>query len=328
MKNKTEELLHWADEKEVISSNKPLLLIFSLMQKLPAYLIFVLIYPISFFFYIFSRRGRLESKNYQKQMKKFTGGKIPLKISPFKQILSFALCIMEKMEGWLGNYHYDDLVTHDDDLKFLQNQLELGKGALFIGSHLGNIELLRSLSSFGENGISRKISVTAIMELKSTEQFNRTLKEVNPNVDFQVIDPEKIGVNTIVELQEQIEHGGLVVITGDRTSARARSRIIREKFLGKDADFPYGVFVLALLLKAPTYYVFGLRTKTASLRPKYHIFVEKSKVDFESPRSKRDEKIHALCKEFVVKLEKYCVQFPYQWYNFYNFWKLEESAKC
>lgn len=328
MKNKTEELLHWADEKEVISSNKPLLLIFSLMQKLPAYLIFVLIYPISFFFYIFSRRGRLESKNYQKQMKKFTGGKIPLKISPFKQILSFALCIMEKMEGWLGNYHYDDLVTHDDDLKFLQNQLELGNGALLIGSHLGNIELLRSLSSFGENGISRKISVTAIMELKSTEQFNRTLKEVNPNVDFQVIDPEKIGVNTIVELQEQIEHGGLVVITGDRTSARARSRIIREKFLGKDADFPYGVFVLALLLKAPTYYVFGLRTKTASLRPKYHIFVEKSKVDFESPRSKRDEKIHALCKEFVVKLEKYCVQFPYQWYNFYNFWKLEESAKC
>ena len=102
MKNKTEELLHWADEKEVISSNKPLLLVFSLMRKLPDYIIFVLIYPIAFFFYIFSRRGRIESKNYQKQMKKFTGGKIPLKISPFRQILSFSLCVMEKMEGWLG----------------------------------------------------------------------------------------------------------------------------------------------------------------------------------------------------------------------------------
>lgn len=324
MKNKTEELLHWADEKEVISSNKPLLLVFGLMRKLPDYLVFILIYPISFFFYIFSKRGRVEAKNYQRQMKEFTGGKVPLKISPFKQILSFSLCVMEKMEGWLGNYHYNELVTHDDDLKSLQSQLEQGKGALFIGSHLGNIELLRSLSSFGENGVSRKISVTAIIELKSTEQFNRTLKEVNPNVDFQVIDPEKIGVNTIAELQEQIENGGLVVITGDRTSARSRSRIIREKFLGKEADFPYGVFVLALLLKAPTYYVFGLRTKTASLRPKYHIFVEKSKVDFERPSSKRDEKIHALCKEFVVKLEKYCIQFPYQWYNFYNFWKLED----
>ena len=193
MKNKTEELLHWADEKEVISSNKPLLLVFGLMRKLPDYLVFILIYPISFFFYIFSKRGRVEAKNYQRQMKEFTGGKVPLKISPFKQILSFSLCVMEKMEGWLGNYHYNELVTHDDDLKSLQSQLEQGKGALFIGSHLGNIELLRSLSSFGENGVSRKISVTAIIELKSTEQFNRTLKEVNPNVDFQVIDPEKIG---------------------------------------------------------------------------------------------------------------------------------------
>lgn len=328
MKNNSEELLHWADEKEVISSNKPLLLVFSLMRKLPAWAVFILIYPISFFFYIFSRRGRVESKNYQKQVKKFIDGKFPLKISPFRQILSFSLCVMEKMEGWLGNYHYNELVTHNDDLKLLQAQLEQGKGALFIGSHLGNIELLRSLSSFGENGVSKKISVTAIMELKSTEQFNRTLNEVNPSVGFQVIDPSEIGINTVVELQEQIEQGGLVVIVGDRTSARSRSRIIREKFLGKDADFPYGVFVLALLLKAPTYYVFGLRTKTVSLRPKYHIFVEKSKLNFESPHSKRDEKIRALCKEFVDKLEKYCVQFPYQWYNFYNFWKLEESAKC
>lgn len=326
MENKTEELLHWADEKEVISSNKPLLLVFSLMRKLPACLVFILSYPIAFFFSVFSRRGRVESENYQKQMRKFTGGKIPFRISPFKQILSFTFCVMEKMEGWLGNYHYKDLVTHDDDLKMLQKQLEEGRGALFIGSHLGNIELLRSLSSFGENGVDRKISVTVIMELKSTEQFNRTLQEVNPSVGFQVIDPGEISINTMVELQEQVERGGLVVVAGDRTSARARSRIIREKFLGKEADFPYGVFVLALLLKAPVYYMFGLRTKTASLNPKYHLFVEKSKVDVETAHSKRDEKIHALCKEFVRKLEKYCVQFPYQWYNFYNFWKLNDGA--
>ena len=115
------------------------------------------------------------------------------------------------------------------------------------------------------------------------------------------------------------------MITGDRTSARSRSRIIREKFLGKEADFPYGVFVLALLLKAPVYYVFGLRTKTVSLKPRYNLFVEKSKINFDSNRSERNEKIHALCREFVEKLQNYCVQFPYQWYNFYNFWKLEDA---
>lgn len=325
---KSEELLHWADEKEVISSNKPLLFLFALMRKLPNSVVFILIYPIAFFYFIFSKRGRDECRLYQNQLKTFTNGQVPKKVSAFKQILSFTLCVMEKMEGWLGNYHYNELVLHNDDLKALQNQLEEKKGALLIGSHLGNIELLRSLSSRGEDGVTRKVPVTAVMELKSTEQFNKTLQEVNPQVGFQVIDPENIAINTIVQLQEEIENGGLVVITGDRTSARARNRVIRKKFLGKDADFPYGVFVMTLLLKAPTYYVFGLRTKNASLSPKYNIFVEKSEVDFNCPREKREKKLDEICGEFVGKLEKYCVKFPYQWYNFYNFWKLnEELAK-
>lgn len=321
----SEELLHWADEKEVISTNKSLLFLFALMRKLPNCVVFVLIYPIAFFYTIFSKRGRTECRLYQNQLKTFTCGKIPKRISAFKQILSFTLCVMEKMEGWLGNYHYEKLVLHDDDLKALQNQLEEKKGALLIGSHLGNIELLRSLSSFGEDGVRRDVPVTTIMELKSTEQFNRTLKEINPNVGFHVIDPSTINPETIIELHEQVENGGLVVITGDRTSARSRNRVIRKSFLGKDADFPYGVFVLALLLKAPIYYVFGLRTKTASFNPKYNMFVEKSKVELNCPREKRDEKINELCDEFVEKLEKYCVKFPYQWYNFYNFWKLNEE---
>ncbi len=321
MKTK-EELLHWADEKEVVSSNKPLLFLFSMLQKLPNWLFFLFIYPIAFFFYIFSKRGRVESKNYQKQLKQYTNGLSPKKISPFKQILSFSFCVVEKMAGWLGNFHYDELITHDDDLKNLQTQLENGKGALLIGSHLGNIELLRGLSSFGEDGVNKKISITTIMELKSTEQFNKTLQEINPNVNFQVVDPSTIGINSIIEFQEQIENGGLVVITGDRTSAKARSRVIRQKFLGKDADFPYGVFVLATLLKAPTYYIFGLREKTSMLNPKYNIFIEKSNIDFKNSNQKREEKITSLCTEFVQKLEKFCIKFPYQWYNFYNFWLL------
>lgn len=333
MKNKkiesikeSEELLHWADEKEVISSNRPLLFLFSLMQHFPKSFVFVLIYPIAFFYYIFSKRGRDECKLYQSRLKEYTAGQFPEKISVFKQILSFTLCVMEKMEGWLGNYHYNELVLHNDDLESLQNQLEENKGALLIGSHLGNIELLRSLSSRGENGVKRKVPVTVVMELKATEQFNRTLQQINPNVGYQVIDPGTISLDTMLQMQEEIEKGGLVVITGDRTSARARSRILRKKFLGKEADFPYGVFVLAALLKVPTYFVFGLRTKIATINPKYNIFVEKSKIDFNCARADRDKRINELCDEFIGKLEKYCIKFPYQWYNFYNFWKLNEEV--
>ena len=325
MAAKSEEMLHWADEKEVISTNKPLLLLLLLMKRLPKSFVFVLIYPIAAFYYIFSSRARTECSGYQKRLKKFSNGAVPQKISPFSQILSFTLCVMEKMEGWLGNYHYNNLVLHDDDLKELQALLESGKGALLIGSHLGNMELMRSLSSFGENGVKREFSVTAIMEVKATEQFNRTLNQINPGVNFQVVDPSEIGPDTIIMLQERIDKGGLVVITGDRTSSRSRMRVIREDFLGEKADFPYGVFLLAFLLKVPAYYVFGLRTRTGTLVPRYNMFVEKSLIDFNCTRTERDDRIRLLCREFVQKLEKYCLKFPYQWYNFYNFWLPAEN---
>lgn len=321
---KSEEMLHWSDEKEVVSSNKPIKLLLILLSHLPAWCVYILVVPVGFFYLIFSKRARTECKIYQKQLKEFSEGKSPKRISPFNQIASFSLCVLEKMMGWLGKENYENLIKHDDDLQNLIDLLDSGKGAVLIGSHLGNIELLRSLSSFNRTGVSRNVPVTTIMELKSTEQFNKTLQEINPGVSFNVIDAADIGPDTICTLQESIQNGGLVVVAADRTSARVRTRYIRQKFLGKYADFPYGVFLMTALLKAPVYFVYGLRSKTITLNPKNHIFVEKSNIDFDCPRSERENRINELCAEYINSLERKCLEFPYQWYNFYNFWLLQE----
>lgn len=326
MADNSEKQLHWADEKEVISSNKPLKFLLILFSFLPSFVVHSFALPVAFFYFLFSKRARQECRLYQKNLREYTKNKSPRCVSSYMQILSFSHCVLEKLEGWLGKQKYDMLVTHEDDLEELVNSLNEGKGALMIGSHLGNIELLRGLSSFGENACRRELSVTTIMEMNATAQFNKTLQEVNPNAGFNVIDPSDIGPDTICTLQEQIEKGGLVVVAADRTSARSRNKCIRENFLGKPADFPYGVFLIASLLKAPVYYCFGLRTKTSSLSPKYHMFIEKSGVELNVGRSERENSIRKLCQEFISKLEKYCEEFPYQWYNFYNFWLLNEGV--
>lgn len=318
---------HWADKEEIVSSDRALKFTLKLIQKLPAFIVYLIVYPVSFFYFLISKRARKEARLYQKQLKSFTGGKVPLIVRPYRQILSFSMCIVEKFEGWLGKMDYSSLICGDDDLNKLCADLENGKGALLIGSHLGNIELLRSLSSYNKTGVDRKFSVTAIMEVnaKAALQFNKALREVNPGAYFNLIDPGDIGPDTICELSEQIENGGLVFCAADRTSARTRNRCIRTDFLGKPADFPYGVFLIAALLNAPTYFMFALRTRTASLFPRYNMFVERAKTDFNCPRSEREERIRALCREFVDKLEKYCVMFPFQWYNFFDFWFLQDQ---
>ncbi len=318
---------HWADEKETVSSARPIQFLLFLLSKLPQAVVLALAFPVSLFYLLTSRRARRETRRYQKQLRSFSGGTAPRIISPYRQILSFSLCIVEKLEGWLGKMQYDNLIF-GGDIEELRALLESGTGAVLIGSHLGNMELLRSLSSFGRTGVSRNIPVTAIMESNATAQFNKALDEINPNAGFNLIDPADIGPDTIGTLTEQLERGGLVVFAADRTSARARTRCIREPFLGKAADFPYGVFLLTALLNAPTFFVFGLRTKTAALFPRYHMLVERAETAFSGKRSERDAKIRALCREFIGKLEKYCVRFPYQWYNFYDFWLLQNDLKA
>lgn len=313
---------HWSDSQEVVKTNRPLKFTLLLIKFLPAFLVHLIVIPVSFFFFLCAKSARKHVENFQKQMQLYTNGETPEKINPYLTILSFALSVVEKMEGWLGKVKYGNLIRHDDDLQELISLLESGKGAFLIGSHLGNIELMRSLSSFCETGVSKKISVTTIMSMKVTSQFNNTLKEINPEVVTNVIDPDSIGPETIFALQNEVENGGLVVITADRTSAHSEKRSIKHDFLGKTADFPYGVFLIATLLKAPVYFVFGLRTKSAALFPKNGIFVEKSKIDLAGCTGREARaKIPELCGEYVTTLEKYCIKYPNQWYNFFDFWQ-------
>lgn len=314
--------IHWADEKEAIKTNRPLKIVLVLLKHLPAWLARSVIYPVSFFYFIFSARARNESYRYQKQLKEFTHGECPNRIRAYRQILSFALCIMEKMQGWLGQIQYNTVEFQDDDIVTLLNQLKEKKGALLIGSHHGNMELMRSLSGYCSELVGIDVPIHVVMEIAQTEQFTKTLKEINGEVTHNVINSADIGPDTICFLMEEIEKGALVIIAGDRTSAHARDKVIVQDFLGKPAPFPYGTFLIPFLLKCPVYYMFGLRSRTSVFNPKQRLYLEKSQVNTDCARSERDENVKALCKEFCLKLEKYTKLYPYQWYNFFNFWNV------
>lgn len=315
-----EKNVHWSDEAEAIKSNKPLKFLLILFKLLPTFVVHLFCIPVSFFFFIFVSHARHDARDYQKQLKKYTNGKVPLKISGYQQILSFSLCILEKMEGWLGKVKFDRIRYQNDDVEDILQRLREGKGALLLTSHLGNMELLRSLQDYNTQLCGRVVPVVVVMDMKVSEQFTNTMKEVNPNYSVNIVNSSDIGPDSMIYLQEQAEQGALIVIAGDRTSANNRDKNIVKDFLGKPASFPYGVFLLLALMKIPVYYMFGMRSKMSFFNPKYNIYIEKSKIDFDCPRSERETRIKDCCGEFVEKLEKFCKMYPYQWYNFFNFW--------
>ena len=319
--------VHWADEAEAIKSNKPLKLLLFLFKMLPAFIIHAICFPATFFFLIFSPHARKDARTYQKQLWEFSGGKIPPKISGYRQLLSFSLCLLEKIEGWLGKVKFTRIHYADDDVQELLERLRDGKGAILITSHLGNMELLRSLQDYNTQLCGREVPVVIIMDMKISEQFSQTLKELNPHYSMNVVESTSIGPDSMIYLEEQAERGALIVVAGDRTSAQNRDKVIKKTFLGKEACFPYGVFLIPFLMKMPVYYMFGMRSHFSIFKPKYNVYIEKSLVDCDCPRSERGERISQMCGEFVLKLEKFCMMYPYQWYNFFNFWKQENHVE-
>jgi predicted LPLAT superfamily acyltransferase len=74
-------------------------------------------------------------------------------------------------------------------------------------------------------------------------------------------------------------------------------------------------------MDAPVYFMFGVREDDTDFDSPYGFHVYKALTDVAGSRRERMIKIQALMREFVARLESLCVAHPYQWYNFFDFWK-------
>lgn len=309
----------WSDQKEVSKSALPIYLSIKLVKILPEWYMKSVARQVSFFYFIFAKKARKYSLLFQRNLKEFTKGKSPKRVSAFKHILSFSYCLIEKIEGWSGKA--DKRVIHVGRSAFAEfsEKINNGEGVLVIASHLGNIELLRSVSARNENDIVKKVPVTCVMDAQVTSNFNQAIGKLNPDALTGIINPRDFGMDTIELIQQKIEEGHMVVITGDRTSINSPERNIPCKFLGKDTVLPYGPFFLSSLLKCPTYFMFGIRNNDFG-KSDYSVKMIRSSVDFDCPRKERSERIVKMAYEYRDMLENICVEHPYQWYNFYDYW--------
>ena len=137
---------------------------------------------------------------------------------------------------------------------------------------------------------------------------------------MNLIQVTEINATTAMLLQDKIDAGELVVIAADRTPVTGRNRVAKAYFLGKTALFPQGPFILASLLKCPVYTLFCLKQ-----HGKQMIYFEHFSDGLSFPRKQRDAMIMRCAQDYADRLQRYCLQEPLQWFNFYDFWQVEDE---
>jgi len=164
-----------------------------------------------------------------------------------------------------------------------------------------------------------------VMYRANAEKFNAVMKKMNPNANIRIFDLDGSDVGRIFELKEALDRGEIVALLADRIAPYGKQRTCSTMFLGEQASFPQNPWILAHTLGCPVFLVVGLRT---GMR-RYHINAELLTDRVVLPRKTRAESIQTYIDLYAARLEQLCVEHPYQWFNFFEFWKprKEEGTK-
>lgn len=314
--------IHWSKKKEHGAGLWQFRFFSWVVRTCPGVIMNAIVAVVTFFFFLGAKEDRRLSAMYLAKLSKVsaTGLPKPTFFAVYKHMFSFALSMVEKIACWKDGGALSKVELQNDDIDALVNQLNEGKGACLICSHLGNMETLRALTGVKKTHASRSFKVIPVIDFSGTAKFNEILKQLNPTLMTEIVDANSVGTDTVIWMQGEIEKGNLVVIAGDRTSTHTMNRTVAVPFLGELAYFPLGTFLLTSIIGAPIYYAFALRKRDLNIQSPCEMHIQKAKVETCGTRKERTNRVQNMVFEYAETLEKHCVEHPYQWYNFFEFW--------
>jgi predicted LPLAT superfamily acyltransferase len=225
----------------------------------------------------------------------------------YRHVLRFAEALIDRVFIVSGHDEYFDVTCTGHD--HLVRLMEEKRGAILLGAHLGSFEAMRMQS--GKESIRLQI----LGHFSNARMLNAALERINPKANAHVIAIDDKSHPFALRVRDCVRAGDLIGILGDRVGPDGRAARVR--FLGGEAEFPTGAYMLAAILRCPIYLTFGLyRTPN-----RYDLYCEPFEEVVNLPRERRETALAEYAQRFATRLEHYVRMAPDNWFNFYDFWK-------
>jgi len=260
----------------------------------------IFLIPVTLFYYVFINKSRAGSKQYFKNL--YPGiSCVKIWLFSYKRVLSFAHTLLDKVFMYIKGPGV--FTTQFNDTKHIFEALQAGKGLLIISAHIGNWDIVsRYFTRFNS-----KISVVMLNaerpEIK--KMYDELTKgSVLPYQSIYSNDP----LDALFKIRDALARNEIVVMHGDR----AMGKTIEHEFLGKKAFWSVFPFFIASKTGSPIVAAFGIRLKKMAYKavvyPSFTILDES------------EESVINGLKTYISILKNIVNTFPFQWFNFYNFW--------
>ena len=265
------------------------------------------LHGIAIYFFLFAPTARRHSRRYLR----LALARPPGAADRFRQILSFATTIHDRV--YLIDAQFDLFNITIEGESLMRAQSNSGRGALLMGAHMGSFEVMHSLGRY-----QRGLQVSMAMYEENARKINATLAAINPRLVADIISLGQI--DAMLNISERLDRGAFIGILGDRTLGDEPVQEVT--ILGERAYLPIGPMRAAAILRCPVFFMAGLyRGKNA-----YHVVFERI-ADFSAmPTGARRAAVTAAIDRYAAVLDKYCRSDPYNWFNFFDFWRGDPKA--
>lgn len=266
---------------------------------LPAY--FLLRFVTLYYFLFLFKSSRSQFYFFRKKIR---FGTLRSLVSVYRNFYLLGQTIIDKvvvMSEMPNKFTYD--FDGEENLKEI---VELQKGGLLVSAHIGNWEIAGHLLK----RLNTRINI--VMFDNEHQQIKEYLSSITGKRNVKVIVVKNNDISHIYEITEAFKNNELVCMHADRFIEG--NKTLTTDFLGEQARFPLGPFVIAATFKVPVSFVFAM--KESSLH--YHFFASEIKT-YEQPS--KEARMSQMLTDFTGEMAVKVKQYPLQWYNYYNFWQ-------
>lgn len=265
-----------------------------------------IVYAIALYFVLAVPAARKASRAYLGRVLKH-----PVRLLDiYRHILTFSCTIHDRIY-LLNNRHdlFDIRIFGAEPLHALHAD---NKGCFLFGAHLGSFEMLRSIARD-----NTRLNVCVAMYPENARQINESLAAINPQVVLDIITLGQL--DSMLAIHHKIRQGSMVGVLADRASGS--DKYLTLPFLGSPAHFPIGPFRMAAMLRHPVYFMAGIYKGGNRYDIQFELLASFS----DAATSSREDEILAALTKYVEAVERHCKSDPFNWFNFYDFWKSVDS---
>lgn len=262
-----------------------------ILRYTPLPVIYAIVDVVIVFYMIF--RPSATKAQYQLFHLRFGKNKVQSLLSVYRNMRQFGKVIIDRFAVY-GGRQFNITIENN---KWLEDCYQSDLPLVILSGHIGNFEL----AGYFLKPKNKQMYVVMYGGDKAVVMQNRT-KFLTPN-DIHLIFSQS-DTNYLFEINNALANGDMLAMLADRVFGSKRT--LTTNILDKDVRLPLGPFKTTLLRPANICVVFAVKTSTRD----YTIYL--TPINATTPQE--------LADNYAKEIDKIMRRYPYQWFNYYNFW--------